>query len=245
MNLKGKVALITGGARMGEAIATRLARHGCHIAVSYRASKRPAQRVVESVMPLHVQGATFQADLSREGDHARLIKAVVNTFGRLDLVINMASRYAKTPLAKLNAKEWGFQLDADLRSGYLLALAARSELAKHGSGRIVLISDWIAASGRPRYKDYLPYYVAKRGVIGLIEGLALELAPKILVNAIAPGPTLPPPGMSKREIRETAKNTPLQRWGGADEIAKAVEFLGTSDYVTGETIRVDGGRHLY
>lgn len=245
MTLKGKVALITGGARMGVAIAGRLAHHGCHIAVGYRTSKSAAQAVVEEALFHDAHGATFQVDLSQDRAATQLVKAVVHTFRRLDLVIHMTSRYTPAPLNRLNAKEWRVQMDADLRSGYLLALAARKDLARHGAGRLILITDWIAASGRPRYKNFLPYYVAKRGVMGLTESLALELAPKILVNAIAPGPTLPPPGLSKREIRETIKQTPLQRWGGADEIAKAVEFLALSDFVTGETIRVDGGRHLF
>jgi len=106
-------------------------------------------------------------------------------------------------------------------------------------------SNWIAASARPRYAGYLPYYVAKSGVKALTEGLALELAAdQILVNAIAPGPILPPPELSKEESDAVVKSTPLGRWGGEDEIAKAVMFLVNSDFVTGETIRVDGGRHI-
>ena len=106
-------------------------------------------------------------------------------------------------------------------------------------------TDWVAASGRPRYAGYLPYYVAKRGVIGLTEALALELAPdQILVNAIAPGPILAPEGTSPEEVAAVESATPLGRWGGADEIVQAVAFLIASDFVTGETIRVDGGRHI-
>lgn len=244
MNLSGKVILITGGARMGLAVADRLARHGSHLALAYRSSKAEAQAVAERVAQLGGQAATFQADLNREASHPALINAVIATFKRLDGVVHMASRYTPTPLHRLTAKTWAAQLDADLRSGYLLALAARPHLARYRSGRLLFIADWIAASGRPRYKDYLPYYVAKKGVIGLTESLALELAPDILVNAIAPGPILPPPGMSPREQREATHATPLGRWGGPEEIAKAVEFFLTSDFVTGETLRVDGGRHL-
>jgi NAD(P)-dependent dehydrogenase (short-subunit alcohol dehydrogenase family) len=103
----------------------------------------------------------------------------------------------------------------------------------------------VAASGRPRYTGFLPYYVAKRGVIGLTEALALELAgDRILVNAIAPGPIVAPEGTSAEESAAVEKATPLGRWGGEAEIAKAVLFLIVSDFVTGETIRVDGGRHI-
>jgi NAD(P)-dependent dehydrogenase (short-subunit alcohol dehydrogenase family) len=118
-------------------------------------------------------------------------------------------------------------------------------MRRAGGGRIVNFTDWIAASGRPRYKGFLPYYVAKRGVIGLTEALALELAAdQILVNAVAPGPILAPEGTSEEESQSVEAATPLGRWGGAEEIAKTVAFLVESDFVTGETLRVDGGRHV-
>ncbi len=114
-----------------------------------------------------------------------------------------------------------------------------------GGGRIINFSDWIARSGRPRYPGYLPYYVAKTAVIGLTEALALELAAdNILVNAIAPGPILAPPATSDEELRAVEQATPLGRWGGEEEIAKTVLALIESDFITGETIRVDGGRHI-
>ena len=116
---------------------------------------------------------------------------------------------------------------------------------RQGGGRIVNFSDWVARSGRPRYPGYLPYYVAKAGVIALTEGLALELAAdQILVNAIAPGPILAPPGTSAEESSAVERATPLGRWGGEIEIAKVVLAVVDSDFMTGETVRVDGGRHV-
>jgi NAD(P)-dependent dehydrogenase (short-subunit alcohol dehydrogenase family) len=112
-------------------------------------------------------------------------------------------------------------------------------------GRIINFADWTPRSGRPRYAGYLPYYVAKAGVIALTEGLALELAPdQILVNAIAPGPIVAPEGVSDEEFAAVERATPLGHWGGEGEIAKAVLGLVETDFITGETIRVDGGRHL-
>jgi NAD(P)-dependent dehydrogenase (short-subunit alcohol dehydrogenase family) len=111
--------------------------------------------------------------------------------------------------------------------------------------RIINFADWLPSSGRPRYRGFVPYYASKAAVVALTESLALELAPEILVNAIAPGPILEPPGLTPEERMEVIDATPLRRWGGAAEIAKAVLFLVDSDFVTGECIRVDGGRHLY
>jgi NAD(P)-dependent dehydrogenase (short-subunit alcohol dehydrogenase family) len=136
-------------------------------------------------------------------------------------------------------------VDVDLKASFLCAKAAVPHMRRHGGGRIVNFTDWVAASRRPRYRGYLPYYVAKCGVIGLTEALALELAADgILVNAVAPGPVLAPPGTSDEELKAVEAATPLGRWGGPDEIVKAVLFLVESDFVTGETIRVDGGRHV-
>ena len=114
-----------------------------------------------------------------------------------------------------------------------------------GEGRIVNFTDWVAASRRPRYAGYLPYYVAKMGVIGLTEALALELAAdNILVNAVAPGPIIPPEDTSPEEIDAVVRATPLGRWGGSEEVTRAVLLFIDSDFITGETVRVDGGRHV-
>jgi len=137
------------------------------------------------------------------------------------------------------------QMAVDLRAAYLCSQAAVAHMRGGGGGRILNFSDWVARSGRPRYKGYLPYYVAKAGVIGLTEALALELASdQILVNAIAPGPILAPAGMSAGDVASVEDATPLGRWGGALEIAKVAVALVETDFITGETIRVDGGRHV-
>jgi NAD(P)-dependent dehydrogenase (short-subunit alcohol dehydrogenase family) len=131
------------------------------------------------------------------------------------------------------------------RAAWLCSQAAIPHMRRAGTGRIINFSDWVARSGRPRYKGYLPYYVAKAGIIGLTEALALELASdQILVNAIAPGPIVAPAGLSQDDMAAVEEATPLGRWGGEIEIAKAALVLVESDFITGETIRVDGGRHL-
>jgi NAD(P)-dependent dehydrogenase (short-subunit alcohol dehydrogenase family) len=133
----------------------------------------------------------------------------------------------------------------DVRAAWLCARAAVPHMRRLRGGRIVNFSDWVARSGRPRYLGYLSYYVAKTAVIALTEALALELASdQILVNAIAAGPIVAPDGTTDEEFAAVERATPLGRWGGELEIAKAVLALVESDFITGETIRVDGGRHL-
>jgi NAD(P)-dependent dehydrogenase (short-subunit alcohol dehydrogenase family) len=241
---KGKRVLITGGARIGRVVALALARRGADVAMTYRASKQSAEEMVARVTDLGVRGLAVRADLTKEADLGNAVKKVNGVFGGLDILINMASIYEKTALKNLDSKAWRRNMGTNLECAYLLSLKCAPLMKRHG-GRIIHFSDWVAASGRPRYKDYIPYYVSKAGVIGLTQALALEFAPEILVNAIAPGPILAPPDLSASENRAVRRSTPLERWGGPEEIAKAVLFLIETDFVTGECIRVDGGRHLY
>jgi len=245
VELINKVALITGGKRIGLVVARDLASHGVDVAVSYARSQAEANLAVETVRAAGRRAAAFQADLSQPDAAAALVTSVVESFGRLDILINMASVYVQRPFAELNAAAWDAVMNVDLRGAFLCAHAAAPHMRAQGGGRIINFSDWIARSGRPRYAGYVPYYVAKAGVIALTEALALELAPdNILVNAIAPGPILAPPGTTSEETAAVEEATPLGRWGGEIEIARAVAALLDGDFITGETIRVDGGRHL-
>jgi NAD(P)-dependent dehydrogenase (short-subunit alcohol dehydrogenase family) len=249
MEIKDKVALIAGGARIGQTVAEELAHRGCHIALTYRSSKASAEDTVRKVKALGVKALTIHADLQKENDNQRVPAEVMKGLGRLDILIHMASLYQKTPLESIHPKAWPKvwedQLNTDLRSAYLLAVNTMPLMRQRGAGRMIFFADWVAASGRPHYREFVPYYIAKRGVIGLAEGFAFEWAPEILVNAVAPGPIMKPAGLSPEEDEKVRKSTPLGRWGGAEEIAKTVLFLIQSDFVTGECIRVDGGRHLY
>lgn len=245
MDASGKVALITGGKRIGAVVATTLAGAGVDIALLYNRSLAEAAETESAVTGLGRRATLIQADVTNEHACIDAVATTVNKFGRLDILINMASRYASKPFNELTAAEWDQQLAVDLRAAFIFSHAAAPAMKKGGGGRIINFTDWVAASARPRYPGYTPYYVAKAGVKALTETLALELAAdQILVNAIAPGPILAPPEMSKEESDSVVKSTPLGRWGGEEEIAKAVMFLVNSDFVTGETIRVDGGRHI-
>jgi NAD(P)-dependent dehydrogenase (short-subunit alcohol dehydrogenase family) len=245
LDLHNTVALITGGKRIGAVVARELAARGADVALSYARSKAEAEETASAVRAAGRKAATFAADLSQPDAAAALVQSVVGTFGQLDILINMASVYVQKPFDGLSAADWDAAVNVDLRAAFLCAHAAAPHMRKQGGGRIVNFSDWIAKSGRPRYLGYLPYYVAKAGIIALTEALALELAAdQILVNAIAPGPIVAPPGTTAEENKAIADATPLGRWGGEMEIAKAVLALLESDFITGETIRVDGGRHI-
>ena len=245
MTLTNKTALITGGKRIGAVVAAELARRGMDVALSYQRSKDEAEATAQTVRDAGRRAVVLQANLSRGDDCATLVNAAAAALGRLDVLINMASVYRSHALADIDEARWDESLDVDLKAAYLCARAAIPHMRAAGGGRIVNFSDWVAASGRPRYPGYLPYYVAKRAIMGLTEALALELAAdQILVNAIAPGPILAPPDTSDEELKSVESATPLGRWGGEAEIAAAVVFLLESGFVTGETIRVDGGRHV-
>jgi NAD(P)-dependent dehydrogenase (short-subunit alcohol dehydrogenase family) len=245
VDLTDKVALITGGKRIGVVVAGAMAARGVDVALSYSRSRAEAEQAVERVRAASRRGVAVQVDLSQGGGADALVTRVVETFGRLDILINMASVYARRPFAELQLTDWDAVMHVDLRAAFLCARAAVPHMRTQGGGRIVNFSDWVAKSGRPRYEGFLPYYVAKAGVIALTEALALELAvDNILVNAIAPGPILAPPETTVEEARAVEQATPLGRWGGEMEIAKAVLAFLDSDFITGETVRVDGGRHL-
>jgi NAD(P)-dependent dehydrogenase (short-subunit alcohol dehydrogenase family) len=244
-DLDNRAALITGGKRIGAAIAVELARNGVDVGLSFNRSRDEAEETAESVRRLGRKCALVQVDLADGEGCARLVDSVAASLGRLDILINMASLYSAVAFDQMDERRWNAVLNVDLRAAFLCARAAVPHMRAAGGGRIVNFSDWVAASGRPRYSGYIAYYVAKRAIIGLTEALALELASDgILVNAVAPGPIVAPEGTSDEELAAVEKATPLGRWGGEGEIVAAVMFLVRSGFVTGETIRVDGGRHV-
>jgi NAD(P)-dependent dehydrogenase (short-subunit alcohol dehydrogenase family) len=245
MTLTDKAVLITGGKRIGAVIAKELAARGMHVALAYNRSRTEADAVASEIVATGRRAVTLQADLSNADSCRTLVEQAASSLGRLDVLINMASVYAVVPCDDTDEAIWSSVVNVDLRAAFLCARAAVPYMRSAGSGRIVNFSDWVAASGRPRYPGYLAYYVAKKAVIGLTEALALELASSnILVNAIAPGPILPPAGSTSEETAAVEAATPVGRWGGELEIAKAVLLCLESDFITGETIRVDGGRHV-
>jgi NAD(P)-dependent dehydrogenase (short-subunit alcohol dehydrogenase family) len=245
MDLEHRVVLITGPRRIGAEVAKRVAARGADVALSYNQSRNEAEAAAAGIRATGRRAVCIQADLSKGPACRQLVDETVRRLGRLDVLVNMASLYAATPFDELDEALWDRGLAVDLKAAFLCAHAAVPHLREAGGGRIINVADWLPASGRARYKGFLPYYVAKSGVIALTEALALELAAdEILVNAVAPGPILAPPDTAADEVKAVEQATPLGRWGGEAEIVKAVIFLIDTDFVTGEVIRVDGGRHL-
>lgn len=245
MELTDHVALITGGRRIGAVVATELARRGADVALVYRQSRSEADETAAAVRALGRRSMVLQADLQQPDACDRVVDETVDALGRLDVLVNMASMYRARAFDDVSVADWDAQLAVDLRAAWLCARAAVPHMRRARGGRIINFSDWVARSGRPRYRGYLTYYVAKAGVVALTEALALELASdQILVNAIAPGPIVAPEETTDEEFAMVERATPLGRWGGEIEIAKTVVALVESDFITGETIRVDGGRHV-
>jgi pteridine reductase len=243
--VQGKVVLITGGAkRVGAAICRRLHSAGANLMLHYRASAGEARLLQAELNHVRAESvALIQADLLDLNKLPAIIDQTLQTFTRLDALVNNASSFFATPVSEITAAAWDDLIGTNLRAPLFLAQAAAPAL-KRTQGAIVNIADIHAE--RP-LKNFVVYSVAKAGLIAVTRSLARELAPEVRVNAIAPGPILWPDDASFDELsrQRIVSQTPLKREGEPDDIAKAVYFLlAEAPYVTGETLRVDGGRHV-
>lgn len=242
MDLHGKVALVTGGAvRVGKAIALALAKGGADIAFSYNTSAGPAAETAAEIEALGRRAFYTKADMGHVAEARALVGAVVAHFGRLDVLVNSASLWQKTPFASLDEAEWDRVYNIMVKGTAFTSHAAAPYLSAHGDGAIVNIID---LSAYVPFPNFMAHSAGKAGVLNLTYSLALELAPAVRVNAVAPGPVLPPPDYTEKQIAAIARHTLLGRWGSAEDVASAVRFLAEADYITGAMIHVDGGEHL-
>ncbi|MBM2812517.1 MAG: Short-chain dehydrogenase/reductase [Chloroflexi bacterium] len=241
MELKGRTAVVTGSAvRVGRQICLELARRGANVVVNYRSSAGAAATLVSEMVELGVGGLAVQADVSVGQDVRSLGEAARAEFGHVDVLVNNASVFPRTPLATLTEEQWDESIGVNLKGPFLCSLEFGRRMASAGEGVIVNLSDW--AAQRP-YIDYLPYLVAKGGIITMTKAFAKELAPHVRVNAIAPGPIFPPLDLDAEEIEESRAGTLVGHWGSPTDIARAVAFLiEGSDFITGVVLPVDGGR---
>jgi pteridine reductase len=247
MDIEGKTIILTGGARIGKSVAKALGSRGANLVITYLHSQKDAESMCAECKAAGSKAVPVKTDLSRSEDILMLVDKVKKAFGGMEGLVHMAAIYQKTPWAELNEGSWNKNMEIIAKSTFLLGKIVGDELLKNKGeegikGKIVTISDWSVLNSP--YKDYLPYNAAKAAVIGLTKSFAQELAPHILVNSIAPGPILRPPDLSEADHQEVMARTLLRRWGGPEEIAKAVLYLLDADFVTGQVLYVDGGRSL-
>jgi pteridine reductase len=244
-SLAGKAALVTGGARrVGAAIARRLHAAGASVLIHYRDSETDAARLASELNAARPKSAAkVKAELLAPVAPRALVSAALETFGRLDLVVNNASSIFPVAVGAMEPSHWEELIGSNLRAPLFIAQQAAAELAKH-DGSIINIVDIHAE--RP-LKGYALYSIAKAGLAAMTRSLALELAPRVRVNGVAPGAIVWPedgqfPDPERARILAT---TPLARIGSPEDIARAVHFLACAPYVTGQIVAVDGGRSIF
>jgi NAD(P)-dependent dehydrogenase (short-subunit alcohol dehydrogenase family) len=238
-SLAGQVALITGAAkRIGRSIALRLAADGADIVVNYASSKPEADTLVAEIKSASRRAIAVQADVSHRLDVQKLFSAAENEFGRLDILVNNAGTFFPAKFEELTEEQWDHILNVNLKSQFLCAQSAAPIMKRQGRGHIINLS---SLGGLLAWPAYTHYCVSKAGSIMLTRCLARALGPEILVNSVAPG-TIQFPGEPPDE--EYIRRVPLHHTGTGDDIAQAVAYLATADFVTGQILVVDGGRSL-
>jgi NAD(P)-dependent dehydrogenase (short-subunit alcohol dehydrogenase family) len=242
MELQGRVALVTGSARrLGREIALALARAGAELAIHHHASPREAAETAGEMRRLGGRAEVFQADLTDPPQIERLFEAIARAFGRLDILVNSAASFRRQPVLEITADAWDAVLDLNLRAPFLCSQHAARLMQRQGDGVIINIAD--VGAYQP-WQGYAHHCVSKAGLVMLTRVLARALAPNLRVNAVAPGPVMPPDGLSASELEELAELTALKRLGSPEDVSRAVLYLIDADYVTGETLVVDGGKLL-
>jgi NAD(P)-dependent dehydrogenase (short-subunit alcohol dehydrogenase family) len=239
----GSVALVTGAARrLGRAVALRLARGGCRVAVHFRGSRREAASTVAAIRAAGGEARAFRADLARPAAPAALVRAVEKALGPVEVLVNSAGIFPETPFPAGALRDLEDCFALHVRAPWLLARAVAPGMLRRKRGKIVNLGDSWAGRALPRRG---PYLASKAALHALTLSLARDLAPSVQVNAVAPGAILLPRGAPASYGKRLARFVPLGRLGTPEEIAEAVAFLVEGpDFVTGEILRVDGGRHL-
>jgi len=241
VGLNGKVALVTGGAhRVGKAITLALGRAGANVAIHYHQSAAQAGATLEELRALGVEATAIAGNLAEVAEVERVVDEATARLGQLDLLINSAGIWGATPIGTVSEARWAELLDINLRSAFFAAQRAAPALrAAHGA--IVNVAD--VGALRP-WRNHTPYLVSKGGLLTLTEALAKDLAPEVRVNAVAPGPVLLPDGWTAQQAERAARSVLLGRLGSAEDVAHAVVYLASAEYVTGVILPVDGGQRL-
>lgn len=241
-DLSGHVALVTGSARrLGRAIARALAEAGADLAVHHHDSTDQAEEAAGEFAALGARVEVLQADLYDTGEIRKLFASVDDAFGRLDILVNNAAIFERRPALEITVEDWERALNLNLRTPFFCSQQAAHLMRRSGAGKIINIADVAAFQPWPGYAHYC---ISKAGLVMMTRVLARVLAPEIQVNAVAPGPVLPPEELAEDERAGLAEMTALKRLGTPADVAEAVIFLARSTYITGETVVVDGGKLL-
>jgi pteridine reductase len=241
INLHGSVVLVTGGARrLGRAISLVLGQAGANVVVHYNHSAQEAQDLLRDLAALGVQSIAVAGDLSQVAAAEHVVDTAVARWGRLDVLVNNAGIWGSTPIGTVSEDRWNELIDTNLRGAFFAAQRAAPAL-RAASGAIINIADLGAL--RP-WRNHTPYLVSKGGMITLTKALAMDLAPHVRVNAVAPGAVLLPDDWTAEQIERSTRNVPLKRVGSPEDVAQAVLYLAQAEYVTGVVLPIDGGRHL-
>ncbi len=245
MQISGSTALVTGGGRrVGRSIALALAQGGANVAVHYNHSKTDAAETVEIARSFGVRSELFSADLADPGETVRLIDAVNSSIGAVNILVNNASMFSMGTIYETSLDEWDQYMAVNFRAPFLLAQAMGSSLPGDETGKVISLNDWRTA----RAKRFT-YGVSKAALSGLTRSLAVAMAPNVQVNEVALGAILPPadlvveiPGQTPGEA--VSKASLAGRMGTLNEVSAAVISLIENDFITGETLHIDGGRHV-
>lgn len=254
MELEGRIALVTGaGHRLGRAIALALGRAGCQVLVHYRSSREEAEETRAELRELGTEAAVLRADLSRPSEIEALFAKVERDLGELDVLVNSAASFVHQEFEAILAEDWDAVLDVNLRAPFLCTRHAVSLMASsdgrrstwseqvEAPGAVINIAD---LSGIRAWRGYAHHSVSKAGLLQLTRAAAVELGPRVRVNAVVPGPILPPSDRAGDDWSRRGERLPLRRTGEPEEIGHVVVFLARNDFITGQAIVVDGGASL-
>ncbi len=239
MDIQNTVALVTGGAhRVGKAISLELARAGASVAILYNASAAAAQETAQEVRELGVDAFPVQCDIADLKAVKQMVQEVHSHFGCLDLLVNAADWFGKHPFPTDSYDTWHRIIDITVHGSFYVSNECAPLLLAQPQAAVVNIVDLSVWHAWP---DFTAHAVAKSGLLALTRQMALELAPTVRVNAVAPGPVMPLPTYSEERLQHSIERTLLRRWGEPEDVAHAVRFLINADFATGEVLRIDGG----
>lgn len=245
MEIKGKVAVITGGSRgIGKATALELSKKGAKIALIYNASLEKAREIENEIKSNGGTCKIYKCDVSNFEEVSKVVSEILNDFGKIDILVNNSGIAIKESITEALEENWDKTIDVNLKGMFNMCRFIVPEMLKNGSGKIVNVS---SLAGRNGGTLGVAYAASKAGAIGLTQALAAELTPKgVLVNAVAPGPVYTDlvANLPEEALKNLEKLSPVGRFAHPEEIAHAIIFLIENDYVSGEVVNINAGRYM-